>query len=120
LATQFQLERDIPLLPQSVAPKPMLDLTDHQLSKKIKQALLMLVQKITESIDDTSALLHHLHTLKGCAGQAGLTELQNNTAELETCLHAGGAVTKKEVETLYQLISFHFDDVMNTTADKTD
>lgn len=36
LATQFQLERDIPLLPQSVSPKPMLDLTYHQLSKKIK------------------------------------------------------------------------------------
>jgi len=120
LATQFQLERDIPLLPQSVAPKPILDLTDHQLSKKIKQALLMLVRKITESIDDTSALLHHLHTLKGCAGQAGLTELQNNTAELETCLHAGGTITKKEIETLYQLISFHFDGVVNTTADKND
>ncbi|MEA9445679.1 two component system sensor kinase [Candidatus Fukatsuia symbiotica] len=105
LAAQFQLQRDIVLSPQLSASKSILDLTDQNFTLKIHQALLTLIQQVAQSIDDPAALSHYLHTLKGCAGQAGLTELWDSTSKLEARIHNGDTVTPEDIEKLDQIIS---------------
>lgn len=104
LTAQFQLERGVALTPQMSSPKPLLDLTDQQINVKLYRSLQTLMQKIKESLENLPALSHLLHTLKGCAGQAGLTELYEATIQLEMAVETHQIMTQQDIARLNEII----------------
>ncbi|MEQ9723101.1 two component system sensor kinase [Yersinia alsatica] len=104
LAAQFQLERGINLTPQISMPKPLLDMADTSLRLKLLQSLHLLLQQARDSLESIPTLLDHLHTLKGCAGQAGLIELQDATIQLEIAIEAQETITQQDITRLDEII----------------
>lgn len=104
LAAQFQLERDITLSPQCSAPRSLLDLTDGPSRLKLYQSLHQLTQQAINAVDNVPELSHRLHTIKGCAGQAGLIELQDAVIKLEISLDAHETITLQDITHLNEII----------------
>lgn len=104
LAAQFQLERDISLSPHISIPRPLLNLDDDLLRLKLSQSLKVLVQQANESLTHLPSLSHIIHTLKGCAGQAGLIELQNAAIQLEIAIETQDTITSQDISRLDEII----------------
>ncbi|CFR00446.1 Multi-sensor hybrid histidine kinase [Yersinia frederiksenii] len=104
LAAQFQLERGINLTPQISAPKPLLDLADPSLHLKLAQSLQLLLQQARNSLVHIPTLSEHLHTLKGCAGQAGLIVLHDAVIQLEIAIEAQETITQQDITRLDEII----------------
>ncbi|WP_145525949.1 two component system sensor kinase [Yersinia rohdei] len=104
LTAQFQLERGITLSPQISIPKPLLNLEDEELRLKLSQSLQELLQQIRNSLTHVPTLSDHLHTLKGCAGQAGLDALQDAVIELEIAIETQEIITQQDITRLEDLI----------------
>ena len=104
LTAQFQLERGINLTPQISSPKPLLNLEDDSLRLKLSQSLQELLQLARDSLTDIPTLSDHLHTLKGCAGQAGLIELQEAVINLEIAIEAKERITQRDITRLDEII----------------
>ncbi|CNE93095.1 Multi-sensor hybrid histidine kinase [Yersinia bercovieri] len=104
LAAQFQLERDITLSPHISIPRPLLNVDDDLLRLKLFQSLKVLVQQASESLTHIPSLSHIIHTLKGCAGQAGLIELQNAAIQLEIAIEAKETITQQDLTRLDEII----------------
>ncbi|RXA94366.1 MULTISPECIES: two component system sensor kinase [Yersinia] len=103
LAAQFQLERGINLIPQISMPKPIWDLGDDSLRLKISQSLHVLLQQARDSLTHIPTLSDHLHTLKGCAGQAGLIALQDAVIQLEIAIKAQKTITQQDITRLDEI-----------------
>lgn len=108
LAAQFQLERGVTLSPQLSTPRPLLNLADTSLRLKLSQSLQLLVQQGRESLTHTPTLSHQLHTLKGCAGQAGLIELQDAVIQLEIAIENNELITQQDIDHLGEIIHLLF------------
>ncbi|CNL44615.1 two component system sensor kinase [Yersinia aldovae] len=108
LTAQFQLERGLPLTPQISSPKPLLDLTNPQLNIELYRSLQLLMQKIKEARQNLPLLSHLIHTLKGCAGQAGLIELYEAALQLETVLETHNIMTQQDIAHLDKIIDLLF------------
>ncbi|OML11638.1 two component system sensor kinase [Yersinia pestis] len=104
LTAQFQLERGVDLSPQLSEPQPLLDLADSALSLKLYQSLQVLIQQAKDAIENLPVLSHTLHTIKGCAGQAGLIELQDAVIQLEHALDTHETLTQQEIIQLDEII----------------
>ncbi|WP_145593940.1 two component system sensor kinase [Yersinia aleksiciae] len=104
LAAQFQLERDISLSPHISTPRPLLNLDDDLLRLELSQSLKVLVQQASESLTHTPTLSHVIHTLKGCAGQAGFIELQEAAIQLEIAIEAQDTITQQDITRLSEMI----------------
>jgi two-component system, LuxR family, secretion system sensor histidine kinase SsrA len=104
LAAQFQLERDINLTPQISPPRPLLNLDDDSLRLKLSQSLHLLIQQASQSLTHIPSLSHVLHTLKGCAGQAGLLELQDAVIQLELAVEARKTITQQDISRLDEIL----------------
>ncbi len=104
LAAQFQLERDISLSPHISTPRPLLNLDDDLLRLELSQSLKVLVQQASESLTHTPTLSHVIHTLKGCAGQAGFIELQEAAIQLEIAIEAQDTITQQDITRLSEII----------------
>ncbi|CNK32398.1 Multi-sensor hybrid histidine kinase [Yersinia mollaretii] len=104
LAAQFQLERDISLSPHISIPRPLLNLDDDLLRLKLSQSLKVLVQQANDSLTHLPSLSHIIHTLKGCAGQAGLIELQNAAIQLEIAIEDQDTITPQDISRLDEII----------------
>jgi two-component system secretion sensor histidine kinase SsrA len=53
-------------------------------------------------------LSHQLHTLKGCAGQAGLIELQDAVIQLEIAIENNELITQQDIDHLDEIIHLLF------------
>ncbi|CNL01488.1 Multi-sensor hybrid histidine kinase [Yersinia frederiksenii] len=108
LAAQFQLERDISLTPQSSIPRPLLSMDDGQLRLKLSQSLKDLVRQARESLTHHPTLSHVIHMLKGCAGQAGLIELQDAAIQLEIAIEDKKIITQQDITRLDEMVNSLF------------
>lgn len=64
-----------------------------------------LTEQIAESIHNPTDLAYYLHTLKGCAGQAGFMELQEKVIILEKRIHEKREITATDIKKLKNLIN---------------
>ncbi|WP_145535552.1 two component system sensor kinase [Yersinia thracica] len=108
LTAQFQLERGINLTPQIAAPQPLLNLTDGSLRLKVLKSLQDLLQQARDSLTHPPTLSDHLHTLKGCAGQAGLIELQDAVIQLEIAIDTKKVITQEDITRLDEITHWLF------------
>ncbi|CNI24522.1 two component system sensor kinase [Yersinia pekkanenii] len=108
MAAQFQLERGIDLVPHVSIPTPLLNLNDDSLRLRVLQSLQILVQQAKESLAHIPTLSLRLHTLKGCAGQAGLIELQDAVIQLEIAIEAQETITQHDITRLDEIIHLQF------------
>ncbi|AHM76170.1 two component system sensor kinase [Yersinia hibernica] len=108
LTAQFQLERGINLIPQITTSRPLLNLTDSSLRLTLSRSLQELLQQARDSLTHIPTLSDHLHTLKGCAGQAGLIELQDAVIQLEIAIEAKKIITQQDITRLDEMIHWLF------------
>ncbi|MGL5343518.1 MAG: two component system sensor kinase [Plesiomonas sp.] len=102
LAASYQLERNIYLSLQETASAT---LENPLLTEKIRLAITSLIQDLMLSLECENELSERLHTLKGCAGQAGLFKLAEKAEVLEKKIKSGFQPTADEIQLFYDLLN---------------
>ncbi|PKH21783.1 hypothetical protein CIG19_14655 [Enterobacterales bacterium CwR94] len=89
----LQLARGIEVEPNTTH-SCALSLDDETVTAQLYSALMMLHLEIVDAVQksDTAAMLHALHSLKGCAGQGGIESVRLQAEKMESELRQGIAI----------------------------
>lgn len=109
IAAEYQLLRNIELQEQDPSRCSALLATDDiDINSKIFQSLNLMLTDIENAVSTGKKVDQLLHTLKGCLGQAGQTELACSVADIEKRVHTGKIITIEELTTLRQKVHMIF------------
>lgn len=102
----LQLVRGIDLTPNCQLQQPFLDLADTDLCTLLYETLEQLYQEIEVAwrTQEQACLLRLLHTLKGCAGQGGLSSLHEWGQDQEVLIGQGRWPGDDEISHLERMI----------------
>ncbi|EJO9859609.1 two component system sensor kinase [Salmonella enterica] len=109
IAAEYQLLRNIELQEQDPSRCSALLATDDiDINSKIFQSLDLLLSDIESAVSTGKKVDQLLHTLKGCLGQAGQTELACYVADIEYRVNMGKIITMEELTNLRQKVRIIF------------
>lgn len=109
LAAEYQLLRNIELQEQDPNRCSALLATDDiVINSKVFQSLDLLLADIENAVSTGKKIDQLLHTLKGCLGQAGQTELASYVADIENRVNMGKIITIEELTDLRQKVRMIF------------
>lgn len=115
IAAEYQLSRNIELQEQDPSRCSALLATDDiDINNKIFQSLDFLLADIENAVSTGKKIDQFLHTLKGCLGQAGQTELACCVADIENRVNMGENITIEELTNLRQKIHMIFKNYTTT------
>ncbi|MDL4454968.1 two component system sensor kinase [Klebsiella michiganensis] len=103
----LQLARGMELQPSTGLQKPIIDVTDDKLQEQLKTTFLALAQHIIHAWENSQKeeLADYLHTLKGCAGLAGVEDTYRLAEQLSVQLNAGNWPREPEVMLLQRQLT---------------
>ncbi|ECI2704747.1 response regulator, partial [Salmonella enterica] len=109
LAAEYQLLRNIELQEQDPNRCSALLATDDiVINSKVFQSLDLLLADIENAVSTGKKIDQLLHTLKGCLGQAGQTELASYVVDIENRVNMGKIITIEELTDLRQKVRMIF------------
>jgi two-component system secretion sensor histidine kinase SsrA len=105
-AASMQIVRGIELAPSRMLKKPLLNLTDGEIGRKVFATLTTLHGRleVSQRAHDREQLLEVLHALKGCAGQAGLDQIHDAAQQQEKRVRGGGWPGDEDIANVKKLI----------------
>ncbi|EKS7782087.1 two component system sensor kinase [Edwardsiella piscicida] len=106
----IQLTRGIELSPNRAGEIPLLG-QDPALRRRLQEDVLHYLAQLTQAVaqQDAPAVRQALHTLKGLAGQGGLTLVHEAAARWEQALEGGMPMPDKALESLSRLVHSEFE-----------
>ena len=114
IAADIQLEREVSLTINNDNDTPLIDIMESDLNKKLYSQLLEMLLGLKGALEvyNWQVATHILHTVKGSCGLAGLQNIANTAAGLETKLMEEGMLKVSDlIELNDQIQALEFDPI---------